>query len=168
MSFLLSYLLLLLPSFVAVSADILPFLNSKEYQRGRWGTYPAQTYLSDQNVIGPVPNVLVEAKEGVSPDQYITWAPTGWNIPLTGPQLLDAKTLSVIYQAPLFGSDNFGLSVQACNDTDYLVWWSGENINGRAAGQFHIVRTLQALAAIFEPTSNEDSSSVQITKTSGT
>lgn len=135
----LSYFSLTFITFASVFADVLPFLQSKSYQDGTWGLYPAQTFLSDRYVVAPVPNVLTNARSDVSPENYITWAPHGSGIPVTGPQLLDADTLSVVYQAPTFAEDNFGLSVQTCNNTDYLVWWAGTNIEGRAAGQYYIV-----------------------------
>lgn len=121
------------------SADILPFINNKQYQNGDWGYYPAQRFISDPDIIGPVPNVLVEAQHGVSENAYITWAPTGPDMVKIGPQLLDAKTLAVVYQAPLLDEDNFGLSVQSFGGSDYLVFWSGFNIDGRSVGQYHIV-----------------------------
>lgn len=85
----------------------------------------------------------MEAKEGVSPERYMTWAATGSFVPVGGPKLLDAESLSLAYEAPIFGPDNFGLSVQTCNDTDYLVWSSGNRTQNRAAGTWHVVRSLQ-------------------------
>lgn len=125
-----------------VSADVIPFTRSDRYQDGTFGNYPAQAFISDREAVAPVSNVVLEAQKGVSPNRFITWAPAGSAIPLTGPQILDTDNLSLMYQAPVFGSDNFGLSVQTCNDTSYLIWWSGSNIDGRAAGTFHIVRPL--------------------------
>lgn len=125
--------------FLSVSADIRPFLRDDGYQKGEFGNYPRQYFVSDPSIVAPIPNVIVEPQEGVSPNEYITWAPTGPGVPLHGPQLLDPKTLSVVYQAPLLGPDNFGLSVQTCNNSDYLVWWTGTSIAGRAAGPHRIV-----------------------------
>lgn len=124
---------------ISTCADVLPFSNSKEYQDGELGYYPNQTFRSDPHVLAPVANVLVRAKEGLSPNQYITWAPTGPRIPAQGPQLLDADTLSLVYQAPNLNGDNFGISVQSCNNTDYLIYWSGDRMQNRAAGTHHVV-----------------------------
>ncbi|KAL1305760.1 hypothetical protein AAFC00_007339 [Neodothiora populina] len=47
--------------------------------------------------------------------------------------------MSVVYQAPAFDEDNFGISVQSCNGSEYLIWWSGTDIDERAAGIYHIL-----------------------------
>lgn len=132
--FLLVLLLHLLPSSLA---DIPPFVNDHAYQQGELGPYPRQTFFSDLEVIAPLANVVVEQQDGASPAAYVTWAAHGDNIK-TVPQLLDTRTLSVVYQGPQYDEDTFGFTVQTCNDTDYLVWWAGTNINGRAAGYIYI------------------------------
>lgn len=151
---------------VLASADVFPFRNSTEYQNGVMGEYPAQAFVSDPDVLAPVANIIVEAQDGVSPEKYTTWAATGPNIPEQGPQLLAVDTLSVVYQAPLFGLENFGLTVQTCNGTDYLIWWSGQRFENRAAGTWHIVGTSDPLYP--RHLTNTISSSTTDTKAYGT
>ncbi|OBW64608.1 MAG: Uncharacterized protein AUREO_053230 [Aureobasidium pullulans] len=135
--FFLSFLSNILPAL----SDVPPFLNSEDYQFSKYGPYPRQRFFSDPEVIAPVPNIIVPPQQGISPEKLITWAPHGDQVPIHGPQLLDAETLSVVYQAPAFDEDNFGISVQSCNGSDYLVWWSGTNIDGRAAGHFYMLNS---------------------------
>ncbi|KAJ9651615.1 hypothetical protein H2198_009118 [Neophaeococcomyces mojaviensis] len=120
------------------TADIYPFIDSQEYSSGELGPYPTQTFFSDLDVIAPVANVVVEPNGNVSHERFVTWAAHGDNIVPKGPQLLDAKSLSVVYQGPQLGEDTFGISVQACNGSDYLLWWAGTNIEGRASGNHYI------------------------------
>lgn len=136
-SFVYSFLSFFLFARFALS-DVPLFSNDEDYQFSRYGPYPRQRFFSDPDVIAPVPNVIVPPQEGVSANEFVTWSPHGDGVPVHGPQLLDADTLSVVYQGPAFAEDNFGISVQSCNGSDYMVWWSGTNINGRAAGHFYI------------------------------
>lgn len=125
-----------------VSSDVPPFIDSEDYQFSKYGAYPKQYFFSDPAIIGPVANVIVPPQEGISPNRLVTWSPHGDEVPAHGPQLLDPDSLSVVYQGPTFAEDNFGITKQSCNGSDYLVWWSGTNIAGRAAGHFYIVRQL--------------------------
>lgn len=131
-------LVLLLNLFSLSLADIPPFVNDQAYQQGELGPYPRQTFFSDPAVIAPLANVVVEQQDAAFPATYVTWAPHGEGIS-TVPQLLDTRTLSVVYQGPQYDEDTFGFSVQTCNNTDFLVWWAGTSINGRAAGFIYIV-----------------------------
>ncbi|TIA47410.1 hypothetical protein D6C77_10245 [Aureobasidium pullulans] len=131
----------LLSNILPALSDVPPFLNSEDYQFSRYGPYPRQRFFSDPEVIAPVPNIIVPPQQGISPEKLVSWAPHGDQVPIHGPQLLDAETLSVVYQAPAFDEDNFGISVQSCNGSDYLVWWSGTNIDGRAAGHFYMLNS---------------------------
>ncbi|TIA19652.1 hypothetical protein D6C80_02830 [Aureobasidium pullulans] len=135
------FFLSLLSNIVPALSNVPPFLNSEDYQFSKYGPYPRQRFFSDPEVIAPVPNIIVPPQQGISPEKLITWAPHGDQVPIHGPQLLDAETLSVVYQAPAFDEDNFGISVQSCNGSDYLVWWSGTNIDGRAAGHFYMLNS---------------------------
>ncbi|THV68594.1 hypothetical protein D6D28_06557 [Aureobasidium pullulans] len=135
------FFLSLLSNILPALSDVPPFLNSEDYQFSKYGPYPRQRFFSDLEVIAPVPNIIVPPQKGISPEKLISWAPHGDQVPIHGPQLLDAETLSVVYQAPAFDEDNFGISVQSCNGSDYLVWWSGTNIDGRAAGHFYMLNS---------------------------
>lgn len=121
-------------------ADLPPLVNDQAYQDGELGAYPRQTFFSDLDVIAPVPNIIVQQKDGASPARYITWAAHSDNF-TTVPQLLDVETLSVIYQGPHYDEDTFGFTVQTCNDTDYLIWWAGTSIDGRAGGFVYILNS---------------------------
>ncbi|KAK5954327.1 hypothetical protein OHC33_004900 [Knufia fluminis] len=135
------FLLVLLLDLLTFSlADIPPFHNNRAYQEGELGPYPRQTFFSDLEILAPVANVIVEEQYGSSSASYVTWAAHAENI-TTVPQLLDAKTLSVVYQGPHYNEDTFGFTVQTCNNTDYLVWWAGDNIDGRAAGNIYILNS---------------------------
>ena len=135
------FLLFLLLRTIALSlGDVAPFVNNQAYQQGELGPYPRQNFFSDREIIAPVANIIVEQQDGISSARYVTWAAHGENI-TTVPQLLDAETLSVVYQGPQYAEDTFGFTVQSCNNSDYLVWWAGTNIDGRAAGSIYILNS---------------------------
>ena len=60
-----------------VFADIFPLYRDTKHQDGDLGSYPAQRFISEPDIIAPVPNILVEPSEEVSPNEYVSWAPVG-------------------------------------------------------------------------------------------
>lgn len=127
-----------------VAADHPPYENSEEYLDGAFGAYPRQTFLSN-DAIAPVPNVLTPQHESVSPSRYIPWTPAG--VPDAGlrPMLLDATDLSVVWYAPLVGAETLGATVQTCNDTDYITFWTGEGGRNWKAGMYYLVSLTNGL-----------------------
>lgn len=119
-------------------ADHPPYNNSIEYLDGAFGPYPRQTFLSHE-AIAPVPNVLVSAQDDLSPSRYILWTPAG--VPDAGlrPMILDATDLSVVWYAPLVGAETLGATVQTCNDTEYITFWTGEGGKNWKAGLYYLV-----------------------------
>lgn len=135
----LSLILLLLLDRAA--ADVVPFLNSEAYMHGAWGNYTRQRYLSDPHITGPVANFLVPPQPGVSPSKYVMWAPGGPYLPRTRPMMLDATTLATVWQGPVYGFETMGPTVQSCNGTEYITWWSGADIQGYKQGRFYLFNT---------------------------
>lgn len=123
-----------------VAADTPNFNNSSSYLQGHYGDYPVQSYISNPEIVGPVANVLIPPKDGVSPSGYILWTPVAPHSPHRGPSVLDANTLSLVYQGPVYDKETIGANVQTCNGTDYITWWSGKGLNGRKAGHYMMVR----------------------------
>lgn len=125
-----------------VSADVSPCLSSKDYQKGTYGGYPVQTFFSDLDVVAPVPNVLTSPKDGVSPKKHLVWSPVGPNVDRMAASILDAHDLSLVYQGPTLGYETIGGTVQSCNGTEYLTWWSGEQHASHMMGRYYMVLDL--------------------------
>lgn len=128
-------------SFLAstVTADIVPFNNDEAYAKGLYGNYSRQTYLSDAEVVGPVANMLIGPHGGVSPSRFIGWAPGGPFLPPAHAMLIDAHSFSTVWQGPAFDRETMGPTVQTCNGTDYLTFWSGAQFDAFKQGNWYIV-----------------------------
>ena len=126
---------------ISVNADILPFNNSLEYMNGSYGAYPRQRYLSNSGIVGPVANVITSADRGQSPSKYVMWSAEG-SFGDVNPMMLEANTGAVVYSAPAYQSHAMGPTVQQCNATNYISWWSGVGqIDSRSAGRYYIYNT---------------------------
>lgn len=124
-----------------VSADKTPFIKSEEYMKGGYGNVPRQRYLSDPDVIGPVGNFLVPPKSGLSPSRYIFWTPFVYTSVRTHPTILDANTLAVVWVGPAHSLRAMGATVQSCNGSQYITWWSGNEVDNWMAGTQYVVWT---------------------------
>lgn len=121
-------------------ADITPFFDSEAYDAGLYGNYSRQAYISDDSFVGPVAHLLVPPQNGVSPSRFVGWAPGGPDLPQTHPMLLDAHNFGVVWNGPALGSQTMGPTVQTCNNTQYLTWWSGEEGDDHKQGRYYMVR----------------------------
>lgn len=128
-----------------VCADYPPFNNNEDAATGFYGNYTRQAYLSDDSVIGGVANIIVPPQQGVSPSRYVGWAPGGPMLPLTHPQLLDANTFATVWSGPVNGEQTMGPTVQSCNGSQYLTWWSGDDVDSFKQGSWYIVRFPRSL-----------------------
>lgn len=125
-----------------VDADVNPFHNNKDARKGKFGSYTRQSYLSDGSFDGPVANVLVN-RGSTSPSKYIGWAPQDPQLPgrLRKPMLIDAHTFATVWAGPEMDELSLAPSIQFCNESNYLTWWSGSfnKENGANNGTFHVV-----------------------------
>ncbi|PNS14795.1 hypothetical protein CAC42_2024 [Sphaceloma murrayae] len=122
-----------------VSADFLPFRNSAEYMIGTYGNYTRQHFLSQPDVIAPVANILVQPSDEVSPSKYIMWAPASVHTPPTHPMMLDANSLSPVWYGPRINPETLHASIQSCNGTDYVAFWSGFGAGGWKQGSYFLL-----------------------------
>lgn len=122
-----------------VAADIRPCVSSDDYQNGTYGGYPVQKFFSDPDVIAPVPNILTPPQKGVSPSKHMVWSPVGHKVEKMAARILDAHDLSLVYQGPAYDYETIGGTVQSCNGTDYLTWWSGVQHASHMAGNYYMV-----------------------------
>lgn len=120
-------------------ADYPPFNNSAEYMNGVWGNYSRQHFLSQPNIIAPVGNVITQPTDDVSPSKYIMWTPAGPYVPPTHPMMLDAKTLSPVWYGPRINPETLASTIQTCNNTDYITFWSGFGAGGWKKGSYYLV-----------------------------
>lgn len=136
-----SFLLVLIFS-VTVHADLPLFNNDLEYKNATYGAYPRQRYLSNPNVVGPVANIITSPNSALSPSKYVLWAPGGKDLPSAHPMILEAQTGAIVWSGPTYEWEAIGPTVQSCNGSDYITWWSGSGlIDGRKAGMFYIYNT---------------------------
>ena len=132
--------LVLLYLLCAVSADIAPFYDSEAYAAGLYGNYSRQAYISDLSFEGPVAHIMVPPQEGVSPSRFVGWAPGGPPpLPQTHPMLLDAHNFASVWSGPALHYETIGPTVQTCNNTEYLTWWSGVFVDGHKQGLGYVV-----------------------------
>ncbi|KAF2156462.1 hypothetical protein K461DRAFT_319016 [Myriangium duriaei CBS 260.36] len=122
-----------------ITADFPPFHNDQATKEGVWGNYTRQAYISNDDVVGPVANIIVPPQQGVSPSRYVTWAPGGPRLPHARPMLLDANTFSTVYAGPDFGDESMSPTIQSCNGTNYLTWWSGHGKEGYKWGRYYMM-----------------------------
>lgn len=120
-----------------VKADVAPFTSSTEYGQGKWGNYTRQRFLSDEEVIAPVANILTAAQPGASPSKHLFWVPMGPGLPQPHPILLDTKTLSPVWYGSL--NAKLGAATQSCNGSKYITFFSRTNKDIRKEGNFHFV-----------------------------
>ncbi|PNS13755.1 hypothetical protein CAC42_3248 [Sphaceloma murrayae] len=92
---------------------------------GTWGNYTIQTFLSDQQIVAPIANILHQAESGLSPARHIVWTPTSPHVSNTTVSILDAKTLSLVWSKPSTSDNNLASAIQSCNHTDYISVWTG-------------------------------------------
>ena len=124
-----------------VVADIQPYFNDQGYLDQRYGPYPNQTFISDLDVVAPIANILTPPQEGASAARHVLWTPFGPELgePINAPSILDSQTLSLVYQGPIYDDKPTATSVQTCNGTDYLTWWSGRERGGPRVGNYYMV-----------------------------
>ncbi|PNS15286.1 hypothetical protein CAC42_5457 [Sphaceloma murrayae] len=122
-----------------IKADVAPFNNSAEYGEGRWGNYTRQRFLSDEEVIAPVANILTPARYGTSPSKHLFWVPMGPGLPQAHPILLDTKTLSPVWYGSL--NAKLGAATQSCNGSKYITFFSRTNKDVRKEGMFHFLNS---------------------------
>lgn len=130
----LSAVLLVLTAVPAVLGDVPPFINSSAAEDGIFGNYTRQVFLSDPSVVAPVANILFKDDRELSPSKYVGWAPLGIMLDSPPPMLIDAHSFSTVWSGPVLGQDTYNPTVQTCNGTEYLMWWSG-NVAGRMYGR---------------------------------
>lgn len=63
----------------------------------------------------------------------------GPKIKKMGSRVLDAFDLSLVYQGPSYDKQTLGGTVQSCNGTKYLTWWSGHERRIHMAGRYYMV-----------------------------
>ncbi|PSK33437.1 phosphatidylserine decarboxylase [Elsinoe australis] len=124
---------------IAVVADYPPFKNSAEYLNGTLGNYTRQHFLSQPDAIAPVGNILTQATDDVSPSKYMMWTPAGPHGPPAHPMLLDAKTLSLVWYGPRINPETLASTIQTCNDTEYITFWSGFGAGGWKQGSYYLL-----------------------------
>ncbi|KAF2226269.1 ASST-domain-containing protein [Elsinoe ampelina] len=122
-----------------VCADFPPFNNSAEYMAGRWGNYTRQHFLSQPDVVAPVANILVQPTDQVSPSKYIMFAPAGRYGPPTHPMMLDTHTLSPVWYGPQINPETLHASIQSCNGTEYIAFWSGFGAGNWKQGSYYLL-----------------------------
>jgi len=136
---LLAALLILFSAYQHVGADLPPFVQNKEFINGDYGWDTRQQYVSDPGIPGLVGNYLIPPKQGLSPSKYIFWSPFTYSNLRTHPMILDATSLAVVWSGSDMAYHSMAATVQTCNGTDYITWWSGNQIDNWMAGVLYIV-----------------------------
>ncbi|KAF2219227.1 ASST-domain-containing protein, partial [Elsinoe ampelina] len=87
---------------------------------------------------GPVANLIVGPANDVSPSKYVLWAASGPEYGFMPPAIIDAATLNMVWSGPIHERSTMGPTVQSCNGTDYITWWSGINAQNHKRGRWYL------------------------------
>jgi hypothetical protein len=112
--------------------------NSQEYERGQWGEYVTQTFVSS-NVTAPKVNFAKAFTDPKCDDgSYLFIAPRGEKAN-TSVCILDASG-SLIWTTSDYAGQAYNLQVQEYKGKDYLTFWAGNNsIGGHGVGKYYMV-----------------------------
>jgi len=117
-------------------ADEPPYFRSSEYNKGKLGPYPSQSFVSSP-VIAPRVNFLHQSPE-CHDGLYYMLAPRGSKVKQSGPMILDVNG-SLVWLNTSF-STAYGLTVQKYRGKDYLTFWDGsDSVGGHGAGLNYMV-----------------------------
>lgn len=122
-----------------VLADVPAFHNDQGYKDGYWGNYSRQHFITEEFWGSPVPNILVSPQPGVSPSTHIMFTPASPKMPRANPILLNTDDLSVAWYGPRIGDETLGGTIQECNNTKYITFWTGNGAEGWKEGQYYLV-----------------------------
>ncbi|KAK4544628.1 hypothetical protein LTR36_004200 [Oleoguttula mirabilis] len=118
-------------------ADVQPYSNSAEYDKGDYGRWVTQTFLSSQ-VIAPVLNVrkpFTECDDG----SYLFVAPRGGGVAKATPMILDAAG-SLVWAAEQHYGNVYNLMVQEYHGEPYLTFWAGDDaVGGHGVGNYYML-----------------------------
>ena len=128
-------LLLHLPS--SIRADSPPYLADPSYERGAYGSYPSQSFLSS-DLIAPRLNVLKDSPK-CQDGLFIFMAPRGKALTST-PMILDSHR-NLVWSTKEY--DNvYNLRVQRYQGENFITFWTGEDqVRGHGAGEYYVVRS---------------------------
>ncbi|TKX22749.1 hypothetical protein C1H76_5066 [Elsinoe australis] len=122
-----------------VLADVPAFHNDQGYKDGYWGNYSRQHFITEEFWGSPVPNILVSPQPGVSPSTHIMFTPASPKMPRANPILLNTDDLSVAWYGPRIGDETLGGTIQECNNTKYITFWTGNGAEGWKEGQYYLL-----------------------------
>lgn len=118
-----------------VRADYGPYLQSEDYDEGKFGSWPTETYRSTP-IIGPTLNYL-ESSTQCKDGQFTLIAPRGGGVATPGPMIIDQDGHLVWTKE--YGS-TYNLNVYRYRGQDYLTFWTGnDGITGHGDGTYYMV-----------------------------
>ncbi|KAE8348761.1 ASST-domain-containing protein [Aspergillus coremiiformis] len=120
---------------VRVQADHGPYFRSAEYDEGKFGEWPTETYRSSA-IVGPRLNYLQysdECKDGL----YTLMAPRGGKVVNPGPMILDQD--GHLVWTKHYGP-TYNLNVYPYKGQDYLTFWVGtDGVGGHGEGAYYML-----------------------------
>ncbi|PNS17784.1 hypothetical protein CAC42_3179 [Sphaceloma murrayae] len=122
-----------------VLGDVPPFENDQAYMDGYWGNYSRQHFITEEFWGSPVPNIRTPPQKGVSPSTHMMFTPASPKMPRANPIMLDVNDMSVVWYGPRMNWETLGSTVQECNNTKYITFWSGAGAEGWKEGQYYLL-----------------------------
>ena len=124
-------------------ADLPPFVADDSFEKGLYGLYPSQTFVSS-DLRAPRPNLLqhsARCQDGL----FTLLAPRG-NAVSAAPMILDHE-MNMVWSSKDYESV-YNLRVQEYNGEQFLTFWSGDDsVRGHGSGEYHVVCSLTGLNA---------------------
>ncbi|PLB52060.1 hypothetical protein P170DRAFT_348536 [Aspergillus steynii IBT 23096] len=118
-----------------VQADYGPYIQSGDYDAGKFGSWPTETYRSTP-IIGPTLNYL-ESSTQCKDGQYTLISPRGGGVATPGPMIIDQDGHLVWTKD--YGK-TYNLNVYRYRGQDYLTFWAGnDGITGHGDGTYYML-----------------------------
>ncbi|KAK1149065.1 hypothetical protein N8T08_007742 [Aspergillus melleus] len=118
-----------------VQADYGPYHQSVDYDEGKFGAWPTETYRSTP-IIGPTLNYL-ESSTQCKDGQFTMIAPRGAGVATPGPMIIDQDGHLVWTKD--YGK-TYNLNVYRYRGQDYLTFWMGnDGITGHGDGAYYML-----------------------------
>lgn len=125
----------ILSAISGVFADLAPFLSDDNFDKGSYGQYPSQTFVSS-DLSAPRPNILQHSVE-CEDDLFLFLAPRG-NAVASAPMILDPQ-LNLVWSSKGYGNV-YNLRMQEYEGAQVLTFWSGDDsVRGHGSGDYYTV-----------------------------
>ncbi|KAF2098297.1 hypothetical protein NA57DRAFT_77086 [Rhizodiscina lignyota] len=125
-----------------------PYADNPGYEKGAFGPYPNQTFVSNPNVTAPVFNIITPAANGVANADYLFLGPKGDPVKRQRPTIVNATDLSIMWaDTGNITGEPLDVRVQSYNGKDYITFFSGsDGGSGYGGGYYYMLDDKYSLA----------------------